>query len=63
MTRRFAGSDLVRSTRAVAESVLTSWPELIPAATPASAQGASVGADGEAGIEKAEAPTMEGIGS
>ena len=31
MTRRFAGSDLVRSARAIAESVLAAWPELIPA--------------------------------
>jgi len=63
MTRRFAGSDLVRSTRAIAESVLASWPSLIPAPAPAAGEDASVGAGGEAGIEKAEAPTMEGIGS
>ena len=41
MTRRFAGSDLVRSTRAIAESVLTSWPALIPAATPDAGAGGS----------------------
>ena len=63
MTRRFAGSDLVRSTRATAESVLASWPSLIPSPAPAAGEDASVGAGGEAGIEKAEAPTTEGIGS
>jgi hypothetical protein len=30
LTRRFAGSDLVRSVRATAEAVLTGWPELLP---------------------------------
>ena len=34
LTRRFAGSDLVRSVRATAESVLAAWPELVPAAPP-----------------------------
>jgi len=39
MTRRFAGSDLVRAARSVAESVLTSWPSLIPAMTSGSGPG------------------------
>jgi len=56
MTRRFAGSDLVRSTRAIAESVLASWPALVPA-TPAGAGGSAAGSD--AGV----ASTMEEIGS
>ena len=30
LTRRFAGSELVRSVRAIAESVLAGWPELLP---------------------------------
>lgn len=30
VTRRLAGSDLMRSARSVAESVLTSWPALLP---------------------------------
>ena len=32
LTRRFAGSDLVRTARATAESVLAAWPELVPVA-------------------------------
>jgi len=55
MTRRFAGSDLIRSTRAIAESVLASWPSLIPAVTPAA------GPDGSgAGSAEAAASTLEG---
>lgn len=34
MTRRLAGSELVRSARSIAESVLATWPALIPATTP-----------------------------
>ena len=34
LTRRFAGSDLVRTARATAESVLAAWPELVPAVAP-----------------------------
>ena len=30
LTRRFTGSDLVRTARATAESVLAAWPELVP---------------------------------
>lgn len=30
VTRRLAGSDLIRSARSVAESVLASWPVLVP---------------------------------
>ena len=30
LTRRFAGSELVRSVRATAESVLAGWPDLLP---------------------------------
>jgi hypothetical protein len=63
MTRRFAGSDLVRSTRAIAESVLTTWPALIPAPTPDVGAGGSVAGRDAAGIEKPAASTMEGIGS
>ena len=58
MTRRFAGSDLVRSARSVAESVLTSWPSLIPAVTPASGPGGAA-----AGSDEALSSTMEGIRS
>ena len=61
MTRRFAGSDLVRSARAVAESVLASWPALIPAAdAPHLARAAPpAGSDEEpAGVRR-----MEGSGS
>ena len=58
MTRRFAGSDLVRSVRSVAESVLTSWPSLIPAVTPASGPGGAA-----AGSDEALSSTMEGIRS
>jgi len=58
MTRRFAGSDLVRSVRSVAESVLTSWPSLIPAVTPASGPGGAA-----AGRDEALSSTMEGIRS
>ena len=32
LTRRFAGSDLVRTARATAESVLATWLELVPVA-------------------------------
>ena len=35
LTRRFAGSDLVRSVRETAESVLATWPELQPTTGPA----------------------------
>jgi hypothetical protein len=36
VTRRLAGSELLRSARAVAESVLSTWPELVrPAAADA----------------------------
>ena len=58
MTRRFAGSDLVRSTRSVAQSVLTSWPSLIPTVTPAPDPGGAA-----AGSDETLASTMEGSGS
>ena len=32
LTRRFTGSDLVRTVRTTAESVLAAWPELVPVA-------------------------------
>ena len=44
LNRRFAGSDLLRSVRAVAESALATWPSLIPAAS-APARAASVAAE------------------
>jgi len=37
LTRRFAGSELVRTVRSTAESVLTAWPELRPTEKPAAA--------------------------
>jgi len=55
MTRRFAGSDLVRSTRVIAESVLASWPALIP--VPATAHSSAVASDEE------KASTMHGVRS
>ena len=58
MTRRFAGSDLVRAARSVAESVLTSWPSLIPAMTSGSGPGGAA-----AGSDEALSSTMEGIRS
>ena len=36
LTRRFVGSDLVRSVRGTAESVLSTWPELLAATPPLS---------------------------
>jgi len=53
-TRRFAGSDLVRSTRVIAESVLASWPALIP--VPAAPAGGSAAADGVEAVS-----TMQGV--
>ena len=44
LNRRFAGSDLLRSVRAVAESALATWPSLIPAAS-APTRAASVAAE------------------
>jgi len=59
MTRRFAGSDLVRSTRAVAEEVLTTWPSVVPAVRPAAGP-----ADSVAGSDEATTPAvMEGTRS
>ncbi|MGS0685110.1 hypothetical protein ACVBEQ_08155 [Nakamurella sp. GG22] len=50
LTRRFAGSDLVRSVRSTAEAVLAGWPEL--AALPAPGDEG----DGKGGMDRAGAP-------
>jgi len=70
LTRRFAGSELVRSVRATAESVLAGWPELLPrtpTVSPGNGDGGHVG-DGDpahCGVAVAESagPVMEGTRS
>lgn len=47
-SRRLAGSDLVRSARTVAESVLATWPALLPHGGQADDEGESVVADAAA---------------
>ena len=56
VTRRLAGSDLVRSARSVAESVLTTWPSLAAAATDVGSSPADAGESGTA------EPVREGVG-
>ena len=50
LTRRFAGSDLVRSVRATAEAVLAGWPELAALPVPVDE------ADGNSGMDRAGEP-------
>ncbi len=72
LTRRFAGSELVRSVRATAEAVLAGWPELLPPPTPTVPAGnhdAGVGADDSDGgpahgaVAESAGPVMEGTRS
>ena len=67
LTRRFAGSELVRSVRATAESVLAGWSELLPAPPP-EAVGDGVGRDGDGDrahddVAESMGPVMEGTRS
>ena len=67
LTRRFAGSELVRSVRATAEAVLAGWPELLPVPPPEPV-GDGTGVDGEPDPEHGAAaesagPVMEGTRS
>ena len=67
LTRRFAGSELVRSVRATAESVLAGWSELLPAPPP-EAVGDGVGRDGDGDrahddVAESAGPVMEGTRS
>jgi hypothetical protein len=65
LTRRFAGSELVRSVRATAEAVLTGWPELLPPtpAVPAAGTEPTPGANGTErsalGVAEPAGPVME----
>ena len=70
LTRRFAGSELVRSVRATAESVLAGWPELLPrtpTVSPGDGDGGHVGdgdpAHGGVAVAESAGPVMEGTRS
>ena len=70
LTRRFAGSELVRSVRATAESVLATWPDLTPATptVPAAAGDGAAPANGDADatagqVQTTAGPAMEGARS
>ena len=70
LTRRFAGSELVRSVRATAQSVLATWPDLTPATptVPAAAGDGAAPANGDANatagqVQTTAGPAMEGARS
>jgi hypothetical protein len=58
VTRRLAGSELVRSARSVAESVLATWPSLAAAATTGSSE--SDGSDSPGELQAADAVGVAG---
>jgi len=60
LTRRFAGSDLVRSVRETAESVLASWPELRPIADPAITPPAAADESRAGSTQATRSAVMEG---
>jgi hypothetical protein len=61
LTRRFAGSDLVRSVRETAESVLATWPELRPTADPATTPPGPADEPPAEGAEGARGAVMERV--
>jgi len=62
LTRRFAGSELVRSVRATAEAVLAGWPELLPSPTPTVPVGDSMPPNHGAGGDPAHGADAESAG-
>lgn len=60
LTRRFAGSDLVRSVRETAESVLATWPEVRPVTEPATAPPVPADKPPQAGAKATQGAVMEG---
>lgn len=65
LTRRFAGSELVRTVRSTAESVLTGWPQLIPGTAGATDEPTpeDESTDADASAVPGEVPVMEGARS
>ena len=65
LTRRFAGSELVRTVRSTAESVLAGWHQLIPDTAAASDEPTAEDEHTDAGARAVpgEVPVMEGARS
>jgi hypothetical protein len=65
LTRRFAGSELVRTVRATAEAVLAGWPELLPAQPEPTGVGTRVDHEGPAhgAVTESTGTVMEGTRS